>query len=146
MSMSHYDVAQAFANGATKGKGSRMNIDGDTVYSHGHWPIAKRYFKYDVDYLFNTRYGSVSTEHHRSYVRNAISGTVLVVEHCGIDNIDRQYKSNNKDIAEFEGKRDRARLHKDKWEERIKEVQAQNDILRSIAVRRRLLKAAGQEL
>ena len=142
--MSHRDVAQAFADGVTKGTGSRMFIEGDSVFSYGrHYTIARRYFKHNVDYLFNTRYGSSSTESHRGYVRRAISGsTVLVVEGCNIDNAGEQYKNNEEEMEKAKGSLDRARLHKDRWQERIEELEAQNELLAQIAVRQRLLKAA----
>lgn len=148
MSMSHRDVAQAFADGKTKGSGSRMHIDGDRVFSHGHWTIAKRYFKYGVDYLFNTPYGSSSTASHCGYVRRAIEGsTVLIVEGCDIDNADAQYRRNNKDAEDAKGKLKRARKdwYKEHWQNRIEELEAQNDILAQVAVRQRLIKAAESE-
>ena len=145
MSMSHGEVAQAFADGKTKGSGSRMFISDDTVFSHGrHYSIARRYFKDGIDYLFNTPYGSVSTEHHRSHVRRAISGsTILIVVGCDINNAGKQYKDNKEKIEEAKGKLERARLHKGDWQEKIKELEAQNEILAQVAVRQRLLKAAG---
>ena len=144
MSMSHSEVAQAFADGATKGNGSRMFIDGNEIFSHGrHYCICKRYFKHGIDYLFNTYYGSVSTESHRGHVRRAISGsTVVIIEGCDIENAGWQYKSNKKDIRIFKGKLERTRLHKEGWQERIREIEAQNELLAKIAIRQRLLKAA----
>ena len=149
MSISHRDVAQAFADGKTKGSGSRMFISDDTIYSHGlHYPIAKRYFKHGVDYLFNTPYGSVSTSSHMSHVRQAIEGsTVLVVEGCDIDNAGSQFRRNTRDVEKYEGKLKRARKDgwKEHWESRIEELEAQNEMLAQVAVRQRLLEAAERE-
>ena len=147
MSMSHRNVAQAFADGATKGKGSRMFIEGDAVFSYGkHFPIAKRYFKYNIDYLFNAEDYSSSTASHKRYVRRAISGsTLLIVRDCDIDCVGIQYKDNEYELTKAEGKRDRARLHKEMWQERIEELEAQNELLAQVAVRQRLLKAVEGE-
>ena len=137
----HSEVAQAFADGAEKEKGSRMFIDGNTVYSHGtHYPIARRYFKDGVDYLFNTPYGSHSTEAHRGYVRGALSGSnILVVDGCHIDNAAIQYHNNEEAIEEAKEKLKRARLHKNDWKDRIRELEAQNEMLGFIAAKNRLL-------
>jgi len=147
MSMSHGEVAQAFADGKTKGSGSRMFISDDTVFSHGrHYSIARRYFKDGIDYLFNTPYGSVSTEHHRSHVRRAISGsTILIVVGCDINNAGRQYKANGKEIENVKGKLERARTRKDWHIERIEELEAQNEILAQVAIRQRLLESIGDD-
>jgi len=149
MSMSHSDVAQAFAEGKTKGKGSRMFIEDDKIFSHGHhFVLSKRYFKHGVDYLFNTPYGSVSTSSHMGYVRRAIEGsTVLVVEGCDIDNAGSQIRRNKRDVEKYEGKLKRARKDgwKEHWQSRIEELEAQNDILAQVAVRQRLLKVAESE-
>lgn len=41
--MNNKQIAKAFAQGATKGKGSNLFIEGDTIYSHGyHFKVAVR--------------------------------------------------------------------------------------------------------
>ena len=150
MSMSHRNVAQAFAEGKTKGKGSRMFIEDDKIFSHGHhFVISKRYFKYGVDYLFNEPYGTSSTGSHMGYVRRAIGdSTVLVIEGCDVDNAGSQIKRNKRGIEDAEGKLKRARKDWmiEHWESRIEELEAQNELLSQIAVRQRLLKAAESEI
>lgn len=70
MTISHKDLAYKFAHGATKGNGSNMFIDGDTIYSYGHhFPIAKRFRD---GYLFNPGTYSVSTSAHQGCVFRAI--------------------------------------------------------------------------
>lgn len=65
------DVADDFARGATKGKGSNLFIEGDTIYSYGrHFPVAT--WVDGVVYLTTKKY-SVSTAQHVSKVRNALS-------------------------------------------------------------------------
>jgi hypothetical protein len=58
-------VAKRFAEGYTKGTGSHLFIDGDTVYSYGrHFPIAKRIGEKEV--FFNSeRYSSFTSKHQR---------------------------------------------------------------------------------
>ena len=77
--VSHYDLAKSFVNNhAMKGKGSRMFIDGDTIYSYGyHFPIALR--RNGVMYVNEDSYSS-STSKHTSYVRSAIGSSWTVVE------------------------------------------------------------------
>jgi len=73
--MSHQQVAEEFAHGATKGQGSRMFIEGDTIYSYGHhFPIAKRY---KGGYVFTEDGYSSSTNHHKSIVQQAIHYGIL---------------------------------------------------------------------
>ena len=149
MSLSHREVARAFASGATKGSGSRMFIRDDMVCSHGtHYPIAKRYFKEGVDYLFNMPYGSSSTASHCSHVRRAISGSsVLIVENCDIDNAGSQIRTNEREIAGAEIKKEKARKEEmiEHWQNRIAKLEAQNEKLSFIAAKRRLLRAAENE-
>ena len=70
--MNNKQVAQAFATGATKGKGSNLFIEGDTIYSYGrYFPIARRLPK--GGYWINPEKYSQSTTRHQSLVRNAIN-------------------------------------------------------------------------
>lgn len=74
--VSHYDLAKSFASGATSGKGSRMFIEGNIIYSYGtHFPIAMR-LPFNR-FLFNTDKYSSSTSKHQSYVMSAINGEVI---------------------------------------------------------------------
>ena len=67
-------IAESFAQGATKGKGNHMFIDGDTIYSYGkHFPIATR-GPGGVFYLTTARY-SHSTTMHVNYVRRALESS-----------------------------------------------------------------------
>ena len=149
MSMSNSKVAQRFADGKIKGKGRNMFVREDIVYSYGtHYPICRRYFKDGVDYLFNMPYGSSSTASHCSHVRSAISGSsVLVVENCDIDNAGCQIRTNEREIAGAEIKKEKARKESmiEYWQDRIAELEAQNEILSFIAAKRRLLEAAENE-
>ena len=141
---SHLEVARAFGDGKTKLKGSRMFIEGDTVYSYGrHFPIAKRYFKDGIDYIFNTKGYSSSTATHKSYVFRNLSGTVLQVRDCDLDRAGEQYDYNKKDINELKGKEKRARLKhmRDYHRDRINELEEQNMLLSNLAVKQRLMKA-----
>lgn len=71
-------IATAFANGATKGKGSHLFIDGDTIYSYGyHFPIARR--NADGTVWINPDKYSVSTSRHQSLVRAALATAGKVV-------------------------------------------------------------------
>lgn len=68
--MSNTQIAKAFAKGATKGKGSNLFIDGDTVYSYGyHFKVAVR--NEDGSFWFNPEKYSQSTTRHQSLVRQA---------------------------------------------------------------------------
>lgn len=64
------ELARQFVQGATKGKGSHMFIDGDTIYSYGyHFPVAVRT---KDGYLFNSSGYSSTTAKHKSYVNRAL--------------------------------------------------------------------------
>lgn len=68
--MNNKELAKAFADGAVKGKGSNMFIEGDTIYSCGyHFKIAVRYGDY---YLFNSKGYSHSTAKQQSHVRSEL--------------------------------------------------------------------------
>lgn len=80
--MTNRQIAINFGNGSTKGKGSHLFIEGDTIYSYGyHYPLTIRRDGY---YLFNTDYYSRSTARHKSYVRGEIDGE-LVIDCPGCD-------------------------------------------------------------
>jgi hypothetical protein len=64
--MSNGAVAEAYAEGATKGASKNMYIDGDAVFSYGpHFPIAERI---PGGYIFNSDDYSPSTARHKSEV------------------------------------------------------------------------------
>lgn len=68
--MRNRDLAEAFVNGATKGKGSNMYIEGHTIYSYGsHFPLAIRFS--ENSFYVNRDIYSQSTSQHQSYLRNA---------------------------------------------------------------------------
>lgn len=68
--MSNKQLAQEFAKGARKGRGSNMFIDGDTIYSYGyHFPLARRLI--NGKFWINEEKRSQSTFRHQSYVRYA---------------------------------------------------------------------------
>lgn len=68
--MNNKQIAKNFAAGATKGKGSNLFIEGDTIYSYGlHFPVARR--NADGTFWFNPDKYSQSTSRHQSYVAQA---------------------------------------------------------------------------
>ncbi len=130
--VSHSDLAIQFAQGKTKGKGNSMFIDEDTIYSYGyHFPIAKRWNKDGVDYLFNSHGYSSSTSCHKSYVFGSLTGVVLEVYDCDVSQVRNQIESNEDTIIDHEDKLTRARAdnsisyHKN----RIAHLKEQNELL-----------------
>lgn len=85
--MQHREIAEGFSRGWHKGNGSRIFIDGDTIYSYGHhFPIAKRLS--NGGYLFNSNGYSSSTSTHKSYVRRALYGKeVYECPNCEVNRI-----------------------------------------------------------
>lgn len=76
--MKNHELANEFSNGATKGDGSHLFIDGDAIYSYGyHFPIAYRLK--DGNYLFNKDGYSISTSRHKNYVKNAIENVSIQI-------------------------------------------------------------------
>lgn len=74
MSKTNYDIAHAFAYGATEGHTGNWNlfIKGDCIYSYGHhFCIAQRIDEGTI--LMTTRGYSTSTAAHISYVKSACS-------------------------------------------------------------------------
>jgi hypothetical protein len=69
--MTNKQLADAFAKGATKGKGSNLFIEGDTIYSYGqHFPVATRL---PSGFWVTDKKYSQSTSRHVSLVRQAIA-------------------------------------------------------------------------
>lgn len=76
--MNNKQVAEAFANGAEKGKGNNMFIEGNVLYSYGHhFPLAVRT---SGGFLINQDKYSSSTSKHQSYVRRSLSGISATTE------------------------------------------------------------------
>lgn len=68
--MINKQLADAFAKGAAKGRGSNLFIDGDTIYSYGyHFPVATRL---QSGFWITDKKYSQSTTRHTSLVRYAI--------------------------------------------------------------------------
>jgi len=70
---SHWAIARKFADGATKGKGSRVFIEGNRIYSYGHhFVLATRKEEGDwgcsVKFIVNGDRYSVSTSGHTNLV------------------------------------------------------------------------------
>ena len=85
--MKHYKIAEEFAYGKTKLKGSRMFIDGDIIYSYGyHFPIAIRLNSPEgFKYIFNSSSYSISTARHKSYVKRVIEEENIILETSKMD-------------------------------------------------------------
>ena len=80
--MRNSQLAHEWANGATRGKGSSMFVDGDTIYSYGaHFPMGRRVTNEQgaKAFLYTSRTYSVTTSKHLGYVRNALHGLGLPV-------------------------------------------------------------------
>lgn len=106
--VSNRELARRFAQGATKGKGSHMFIEGDTIYSYGHhFPVARRHP--EAGFLFNTEGYSNTTARHKREVSAAIGYNYLGVTGADISNANKQYDYNNRKIAEYLAKSQRAR-------------------------------------
>lgn len=106
--VSNRELAKRFAQGATKGTGSHMFIEGDTIYSYGHhFPIARRHPQ--AGFLFNSGGYSPSTGRHKSYVSQEIGSNYIEVPGANIENANKQYEYNQKKIAEYQAKQQRAR-------------------------------------
>jgi hypothetical protein len=121
-------IADDFASGATKGKGSNMFIDGDTIYSYGrHFPIATRI---DGQFYLTTHTYSVSTARHISEVRNALI-------RAGIDYILSEQRNDGKvapptpeEITRREQETAAEKVKQQKREER-RELKRQKELSRS---------------
>ena len=69
--MSNRKLAEKFANGATRGKGSHLYIEGDTIYSYGyHFAVARRTGEKTAN--LTTRKFSRSTSAHTGLVYGAL--------------------------------------------------------------------------
>lgn len=69
--MSNKTLAEKFANGATRGNGSHLFIEGDTIYSYGyHFAVARRTGEKTAN--LTARKYSQSTSVHTGHVRTAL--------------------------------------------------------------------------
>lgn len=130
--VSRSELSTMFAEGKTKGKCNTMFIDGDTIYSHGyHFPIAKRWNKDGIDYLFNSLGYSSSTACHKSFVYRAILGKILEVQECDLINARNQVEANEDEIVDYEVKLNRARSDNSitVYKNRIAHLKEQNKLL-----------------
>lgn len=76
--MTNKEVAQAFVDGAIKGRSLHMFIEGDTLYSYGyHFPIARRAGIGKM--LVNADKYSRTTSRHQSMLRQVLSGDLLII-------------------------------------------------------------------
>lgn len=76
--MTNYQVAEAFAMGASTGRSDNMFIEGNVIYSYGyHFKIAERLAD---KILFTTRKYSRTTGRHKSYVLTALKMQGLKIE------------------------------------------------------------------
>lgn len=137
--MNNKTLAQKFSQRHTKGKGSNLFIDGDTVYSYGyHFPLA-RHTDTVINgcpvVIVNNRDYSSSTQRHKSYVVNALKGfTVVYIDGCDFKNCDSQINFNNESIVELKLKVVRARTqnYKDLHTERINFYEEQNYLIHKL--------------
>jgi len=107
MGKSHSEIVIAFAEGATSGKGSRIFIEGDTIYSYGyHFPLAKRIGT--REYLINPESYSSSTRKHQGHVARILVGALWIAPDCKISNIVPYYQSK---ISVLQDKLLRSRKH-----------------------------------
>ena len=85
MALSHAEVARRFSQGATKGSGCHMFIEGDTMYSYGHWfPLVIRR---EWGFLLNADKRSVSTSQHQGHCRGfaTIAVPFSAIDAAGLD-------------------------------------------------------------
>lgn len=82
--MNNTDVSIRFSQGATKGTGSNLFIDGDTIYSYGyHFKVAVRYGDY---YLFNSNgYSSSTAKHQNHVIRELLADKIIECPDCDIN-------------------------------------------------------------
>lgn len=81
--MNNQQIAEAFARGATTGKGSNLFIDGKTIYSYGrHFPVATRTAR---GMLFTSRGYSRTTAKHKGMVWRAILNAGGVIQLASLE-------------------------------------------------------------
>ncbi len=143
------DIARAFSEGATEGKGSNMFIERNTIYSWGtHFAIAIRLEGREIDYLFNSKGYSHSTDRHKNLVRRYLKGVVLEIMDCRCDKSGEQYKDNLDELQKAKKRLTRIRTEYSEsvCKERIEYLKSQNIILAKLAVTQKLEMANGKPL
>ena len=132
------DIAKAFSNGETKGKGNNMFIDGDTIYSYGyHFPICRRVtINNNIFYLFNADGYSNTTAKHKSHVRSVLlKDNIILIKNLGtfqsnnMVDILNMIALNNLDIENLKLKFKRSKKHKDMYKRDIDDIYIQNGLL-----------------
>ncbi len=129
--MDNSSLANNFSDGATKGKGSHLFIDGDTIYSYGyHFPIAKRLGV--GRYLFNANDYSPTTRQHKNLVLNALgNSTIIHVRRCDDGNAKIQIEANKEEIEYINKKLKKSRSENviSSYENKIEFLEEQNNLL-----------------
>jgi hypothetical protein len=128
--MKHSDLVKEFVAGKSAGKGSRMFIDKNRLYSFGyHFILAERKegpFKYWV----NSRSYSPTTSKHKSYfLREVDESDCLFVSANYEWNIEDTIKDNLDEIRSLKEKLASARTRKDQIIARITFLEVQNEYL-----------------
>jgi len=89
--MNNQALARAFAQGTvTKGSGSNMFIENDTIYSYGyHYKIAVRLnvdqkFASNIEHVYNESSYSNTTAKHQAYVRYELQSYIAIPD-CNIE-------------------------------------------------------------
>jgi hypothetical protein len=134
MTFKNSEIAEIFAQGSRAAHSKNMFIDGDTIYSYGHhFPIAKRF---DAGgFIFTTSGYSVSTSIHKGHVRRALNGKQLIfLPKCDVNQSIEQKGRNEREIAEIKDKLKRVRTENSRihYEDRIRELRRQNELLDDI--------------
>ena len=127
----HYELSKQYSEGETKGTGSRMFIEGNTIYSYGHhFPIAVR-IKKNL-YYFNSEGYSSSTAKHKSYVLGQIEGTIINLSNCDIEYAQDQLDKNEIEMKDCALKMYKAKKEymTDYWHNKIMVLETQNRLIK----------------
>lgn len=84
--MTNREIAQAFANGATKGRSGNgtLIISGNVIYSYGdHWPLAYRDSN-GTAHVNDSKY-SVTTSKHKGLVAGHLSYAGFQIDYVSCD-------------------------------------------------------------
>ncbi len=137
MTLRNDTIAKDFSLGIgleSKSKNKHLFIEGNTIYSYGrHFPISKRLFlKGKEFYLFNTERYSVTTARHKSLVLSYLpKNRIIFLSGCDVLKAKEQYQENIKEIDDFKEKLKKVRTEqiKENYQEQIKNLLIQNDLL-----------------
>ena len=131
--MKNDTLALNFSNGSTKGKGSHMFIEHDTIYSYGyHFPIARRIKN---GYLILMVIVVQQTDRHKSHVKCNLTGTIIIeVSNCDINNKNKQIEYNNNGILTAQDKLKRVRSDdmREYYNKHIINLEKQNQLLNEV--------------